>query len=650
MKRLKLLPSILMLVLCVGVLAVGIYAAAPISHTIGGTITVSASGLKVQIVAKVDNSDGDFTNDASIGSLTTNKSGTLELTNPITFDCEGLSAGDEAKVPTKMVYLEVTNLSSKKIGVYFSNTTQTTTVAKTLGLNGTSTSGNVENAVMANFSSYTGVEAEGTVKMYMNLSLNKIGFEAVSINLTDYIRFNVEMFDETKDNETSAIYFVNNSNKSVTASLNVQNAKDSITQTQANVTNLAWDINNLEFSTEAYSNGELRLQAVNAKVAVTNPAGGSAIRVSVIERGQPQTEVKVITIGNDYIPEGTTKEVSIQFQAIYDREEGPVTTAPTIEGTSFEVRIEESDQASELVIHKDATKMGGRGLEYYIEFGNNPYYNAEEALEAGESYEHRDKLRWYIWAEDNGQGVPTVLTTTPTAGNGKTYYFISEYTLDISKAEEYLNIPFQQEYLYEVDGKVSTYENFYQDSISDYAGSTLREYLTGLSVRSTCYDAYYDDEGADWGMPNGLYTNFYKAFRFTEGDNAVILNKIQGRKLGGKETVGSLYNDMGGVMETGMEIDTSCDFPSGDRPFAENDEDLFWAMSCKEYYNFLRTPSAASYYLSKGTENSSSAWWLRSPEAGGSYRGWKVLVDGSSNCRSSVSSGGGIRPAFKLAV
>ena len=43
MKRLKFLPAVLMLVLCVGILAIGIYAITPTKNTIDGTITVNPS-------------------------------------------------------------------------------------------------------------------------------------------------------------------------------------------------------------------------------------------------------------------------------------------------------------------------------------------------------------------------------------------------------------------------------------------------------------------------------------------------------------------------------------------------------------------------------------------------------------------------------
>ena len=42
-KKLKFLPTILMLVLCVGVLAIGIYAAGTTTNNIQGTITINAN-------------------------------------------------------------------------------------------------------------------------------------------------------------------------------------------------------------------------------------------------------------------------------------------------------------------------------------------------------------------------------------------------------------------------------------------------------------------------------------------------------------------------------------------------------------------------------------------------------------------------------
>ena len=68
MKRLKFLPTILMLVLCVGVLAIGIYAITPSKNTIDGTITIGASPAEVQIDCYVGDSTGTPTTYESVRS------------------------------------------------------------------------------------------------------------------------------------------------------------------------------------------------------------------------------------------------------------------------------------------------------------------------------------------------------------------------------------------------------------------------------------------------------------------------------------------------------------------------------------------------------------------------------------------------------
>ena len=54
MKKLKLLPTVLMLVLCVGVLAIGVFAITPTKNTISGTITINSANTPVSIQLLVD--------------------------------------------------------------------------------------------------------------------------------------------------------------------------------------------------------------------------------------------------------------------------------------------------------------------------------------------------------------------------------------------------------------------------------------------------------------------------------------------------------------------------------------------------------------------------------------------------------------------
>ena len=59
MKKLKILPSVLMLVLCVGVLAVGVFAITPTTNTISGSITINATNAPVSITVYKDTYGGE---------------------------------------------------------------------------------------------------------------------------------------------------------------------------------------------------------------------------------------------------------------------------------------------------------------------------------------------------------------------------------------------------------------------------------------------------------------------------------------------------------------------------------------------------------------------------------------------------------------
>ncbi len=57
MKKFKILPSLIMLVLCIGVLAVGVYALSPISNSIAGTINITAGKASIAITGYIDNTE-----------------------------------------------------------------------------------------------------------------------------------------------------------------------------------------------------------------------------------------------------------------------------------------------------------------------------------------------------------------------------------------------------------------------------------------------------------------------------------------------------------------------------------------------------------------------------------------------------------------
>ena len=114
MKRVKLLPSVLMLILCTAVLAVGIYAVAPLSNSISGTINISASKGNFAITGYVDgvvvyprkqvHTKADLVIDSS----------------KLNFDASNYFFPED--VPEKEIKLVIENLTDTALGVFFCDT------------------------------------------------------------------------------------------------------------------------------------------------------------------------------------------------------------------------------------------------------------------------------------------------------------------------------------------------------------------------------------------------------------------------------------------------------------------------------------------------------------------------------------------------
>ena len=118
MKKKRFIPAILMLMLCVAVLCMGIYAAAPVSNTISGTITVQGAGYEVGVrIYRVNPETGLKGTELTDGEQ--KSKGVIEdlsLGN-LTFDVGPASILSD--VPTKRFIVEVKNYSSVELGVYF---------------------------------------------------------------------------------------------------------------------------------------------------------------------------------------------------------------------------------------------------------------------------------------------------------------------------------------------------------------------------------------------------------------------------------------------------------------------------------------------------------------------------------------------------
>ena len=121
MKKLKFLPSVLMLVLCLAVLAVGIYAIKPTQNTIEGTITIGATNPHVVITAYKTaalNEDGtEATANKLVGPLDARAGAKLQIAEALEFDVD--EANTLADVDDVVIVLKIENKSNKELGAYF---------------------------------------------------------------------------------------------------------------------------------------------------------------------------------------------------------------------------------------------------------------------------------------------------------------------------------------------------------------------------------------------------------------------------------------------------------------------------------------------------------------------------------------------------
>ena len=161
MKKVKLLPSILMLVMCIAVLGVGIYAVSPAKNNVTGTITVIASNPEISITAYYESAiDGN-----EIGESQTTRTGVeIDITDTrMTFDTSNANtAGD---VDSKYVVIKLQNNSSTEMGVYFamSETATATATTPAINLSGETLAGTPVPEIMeVSFSPYAKLPANGS--------------------------------------------------------------------------------------------------------------------------------------------------------------------------------------------------------------------------------------------------------------------------------------------------------------------------------------------------------------------------------------------------------------------------------------------------------------------------------------------------------
>ena len=190
MKRFRLLPSILMLVLCVGILAVGIYAVSPAQNNVTGTISVIASNVEVEITAYSSTNKSTAT---QISDVVTTRTGTpIEIYNDrLEFNCSSASSSDAVADIT--IVLQIKNKSASKVlGAFFlkdatlPQTLTTANIASQFDFDGkTSDETETESGlVTALVDGYTEIGAGATIDVICTLSLNKLTDYDMDVDFT----------------------------------------------------------------------------------------------------------------------------------------------------------------------------------------------------------------------------------------------------------------------------------------------------------------------------------------------------------------------------------------------------------------------------------------------------------------------------------
>ena len=190
MKRLRIFPSVLMLVACIAVLCIGVLSIKPIENTIGGTINISAAKANIEVSC--------YINGQQVMAPTKTVGG-VDFTIPseyIGFDVENIS--DVAYAPQKILRVRIENEGNEELGAFFYNS------ANGLGADGLATFDSlakelpINNAqgkqvAKATFSPYAHLAPDSYVDLYAIIELTTLSDTADSatfnfdVNVENYI-------------------------------------------------------------------------------------------------------------------------------------------------------------------------------------------------------------------------------------------------------------------------------------------------------------------------------------------------------------------------------------------------------------------------------------------------------------------------------
>ena len=202
MKKATIIPAILTLVLCVGVLCVGVFSAVPTSSTVSGFLSIGAFKSNIAISAYRHNSSGEMESEPFFTSADIGKGDIIdfgELTFKVKND-DG-SIKDLSQVTNKIT-IRLTNTSGERYGAYFS-TAIVRGAATALDVKTTkelTTLSSKTDVVGATMTGYKELANSSTIDMEITFSLInfvKGAYQTVDLSSDiNKIYLNVETFNE----------------------------------------------------------------------------------------------------------------------------------------------------------------------------------------------------------------------------------------------------------------------------------------------------------------------------------------------------------------------------------------------------------------------------------------------------------------------
>ncbi len=211
MKKSKIIPGILLLVLCVAVLAVGVYAASPANNKISGTIKVNAADAQVEITAYFESINA---NNIASKTLITRTGGELTLNKKLVFELSGVNSAEDFEVSCrKTIVLEIKNNSSKSLGVFFSEGEVPEDGADDINIATTKDiSYGGENVAKLTYDGYKELPGNSTISTNLVVSINSIDVESLET------LFNFDLTIETFQPELANVQWFSVANPVATSS------------------------------------------------------------------------------------------------------------------------------------------------------------------------------------------------------------------------------------------------------------------------------------------------------------------------------------------------------------------------------------------------------------------------------------------------